>query len=70
MICDGEKLEAMIDRYVNGRKAERNRGILKAYYLNGMTYEEIAERFSMSAVHVGRIIHRDGDPILLMLRKG
>ena len=69
MICDGEKLEALIDRYVNGKRADRNRAILKAYYLEGLTYEQTAERFGMSAVHVGRIIHRDGDPVLLMLQK-
>ena len=70
MILDGEKLSALIDRYVNGPKAMRNRAILRAYYLNGKTYEQVAEDFSMSAVHVGRIVHRYGDPLLLMLRKG
>lgn len=69
MICDGAELEILIDKYVNGRKAERNRAILKAYYLEGMTYEETAERFNMSAVHVGRIIRKHGDAILLMLKK-
>ena len=70
MIFDGEKFAALVDRYVNGKKAERNRAILKAYYLEGLTYEEAAERFDMSAVHVGRLIHRHGDPILLLMQKG
>lgn len=69
MICDGEKLSALIDQYVNGKKAERNRAILKAYYIEGLTYEQTAERFGMSPVHIGRIIHRDGDPVLLLLEK-
>lgn len=68
MILDGEEFERLTDRYVNGKKAERNRAILKDYYLNGYTYEEVAEHFDMSAVHVGRIVHKCGDPILLMLK--
>lgn len=70
VILDGQELERLIDKYVNGKKAERNRGILKAYYLDGMTYEEVAEDFKMSAVHIGRIVHKYGDPLLLMLQKG
>ena len=70
MIFDGDEFAALVDRYVNGKKAERNRQILKAYYLCGKTYEEVAEMVDMSPVHVGRIIHKHGDPILLMMRKG
>lgn len=69
MIFDGEKFEQLICRYVNGRKAERNREILREYYLRGYSYEEIAEHLDMSAIHVGRIVRKDGDPILLMMQK-
>lgn len=69
MIFDGEEFDALISRYVNGPKAERNREILRAHYLRGYTYEEIAEQQKMSAVHVGRIIRDHGDHLLLMLRK-
>lgn len=69
MILDGEKLSALIDRYVNGPKAMRNRAILKAYYFKGDTYEQIAEAFDMSAMQICRIVHREGDPLLLMLSK-
>ena len=68
MIIDGDELCRLIDRYVNGPKAERNRKILKEYYLKGHTYEDVAEICDMSPVHVGRIIHKYGDPILLMLK--
>ena len=67
MLCDGEKLNSLIDRYVNGKKAERNRDILKAVYLGGKTYEEAAEMCGVSPIQVSRIIHRYGDPILLMM---
>ena len=68
MILDGEEFERLVNRYVNGKKAERNRAILLDYYIGGYTYEEVAERFDMSAVQIGRIIHKCGDPILLMLK--
>lgn len=69
MTLDGERLEYLIDRYVNGKKAERNRAILKTYYFKGDTYEQIAEAFDMSAMQICRIVHREGDPLLLMLSK-
>ena len=62
------QLEYLIGEYVNCRKAERNRTILRLYYINGLTYEEVAEVVGMSAVHVGRIVRRYGDPILMMLK--
>lgn len=69
MICGGANLDALINQYVNGRKAERNREILREYYLHGYTYEEIAEHFEMSDTQIGRIIRKHGDPLLLMLKK-
>ena len=67
MLCDGQKLEHLIDNYVNGKKSDRNRTILKEYYLHGYTYEEIAEHVDMSAVHVGRIVRSIGSTILKMI---
>lgn len=69
MICDGKELETLIDRYVNGKKAERNRAILKAYYLDGCTYEGAAERCGVDPSTVCRVVHRHGDALLLMLSK-
>ena len=69
MICDGEELAVLIDRYVNGKKAERNREILKTYYLCGCTYEETAERCKVSPSQVSRIIHEHGDPLLMKMAK-
>lgn len=69
MIFDGEEFERLITRYVNGRKAARNREVLRLYYRQGLSYEEVAEELKMSAIQVGRVVHRDGDPILLMMQK-
>ena len=70
MICDGQKLEALIDRYVNGKNAQRNRDILKKYYIEGCSsYEKVAELCDTSPITVYRVVHRYGDPILLMMRE-
>lgn len=63
------ELEKLIDENILGKKAHRNRKILKLYCIDGYTYEEIAGLVDMSPVQVGRIIRRDGDRILLMLKK-
>ena len=67
MLFDGQRLEYLIDNYVNGKKSDRNRTILKEYYLHGFTYEEIAERVDMSAVQVGRIVRSLGGDVLKMI---
>lgn len=62
-------MERAIDECVVGKKAARNRGILKMRFLEGATYAEIAEAYQMSDVQITRIIQRYGDPILLMFVK-
>lgn len=63
------EMEHLINENVTGKRSERNRAILKMRFLKGYTYAEIAEHFQMSEIQIGRIIHRYGDPILLMLVK-
>ena len=62
-------MEQLIDEKITGKKSARNRQILKLRFLQGMTFAEIAEAVDMSEVQVGRIIHRYGDPLLIMLAK-
>lgn len=66
---DYSPMERLIDEKITGRKCERNRKILKLRFLQGLTYAEIAERMDMSEIQIGRIIHRYGDPLLIMLSK-
>ena len=66
---DYSPMEQLIDEKITGRKSARNREILKLRFLQGMTFAEIAEKMDMSEVQVGRIIHRYGDPLLIMLAK-
>ena len=48
--------ENLIDEYIIGDKAYRNRKILKESLLDGRTYEWIAEKHEMSPRQVSRIV--------------
>jgi hypothetical protein len=48
--------EHLIDEYIIGNKAYRDREILKESLLDGRPYEWIAEKHGMSARQVARII--------------
>lgn len=50
------QLEEIINEWIIGTKAERNRAILKSRYIDGLTFEEIAEVFNMSDCQVKGII--------------
>lgn len=66
---DYSPMERLIDEKITGKKSARNREILKLRFLQGLTYAEIAEKMDMSEIQIGRIIHRYGDPLLIMLAK-
>ena len=50
--------ESMIDRYVVGFKAERNRAILKRALIDGIGYERLAEEHLLSVSQVKRIVYK------------
>ena len=55
--------ENLIDQYVLGRNAERNRQMLKRRLLDGITYERLAEEFDMSTQNVCSIIYKCQDKV-------
>lgn len=55
-------IEAILS--INGFKAYRNREILKRKYIDGYTFEEIAEEFDMSVRQIKKIVY-DLEPILI-----
>lgn len=57
-------IEHMIDEYVHN---ERNRKILKRKFIDGITFEKIAEEFDMSVRQIQKIVYKDGDRILLKI---
>lgn len=48
----------IIDSYVRGRNAERNRMLLKRRIIDGITLEALAEEFDISVTQVKRILQQ------------
>jgi len=55
------QLENLIDEWIIGRNAERDRKILKRRLVDGLTYEQLAEEFDMSVRQIANIIYRRQD---------
>lgn len=55
------ELEHLIDEWIIGRNAERDRKILKRRLLDGVTYERLAEEFDLSVRQLKNIIYRAED---------
>lgn len=58
------ELEHLIDEYVIGFKAERNRVVMKRRLCDGVTFEKIAEETDMSVRQIKKIVY-DIQPIIL-----
>ena len=58
------EVEHLIDEWVF---SDRYRHILKLRFLDGLTYEEIAEVVGMSDRQIKRIVQRQGDKVLLKM---
>lgn len=55
--------ENLIDEWIIGRNAERNRQMLKRRLLDGITYERLAEEFDMSVQNVCITIYKCQDRV-------
>lgn len=62
-----ENIERAIDN-ITGYKAYRNREILKAHYIDGMTFEDVAEMFDMSVRHIKKITYDNENIIIENMR--
>ena len=51
----------MIDEYIHSK---RDREILKAKYIDGLTFEQIAEKFDLSDRQTKNIVYKHGKKIL------
>lgn len=52
------ELEELIDEWVIGRNAERDRRILKRRLIDGVCFEPLAEEFDLSVRQVKNIVYR------------
>ena len=55
------ELNRLIDEWI---RSERDRGILKRRWLDGITYDRLAEEFDLSVRHVKNIVHKSENIIL------
>ena len=51
-------IERLIDEWIVGRNADRDRSVMKERFIRGSTYERIAETFDLSVTHVKRIVYK------------
>lgn len=52
------EIEVLIDEWIIGKNAYRDRVILKDRLLDGLTYEKIAEKHDMSVRHIKTIVYK------------
>ena len=57
------EIDRLIDEWVIGRNAERDRSILKRRLLDGITYDCLAEEFDLSVRQVKNIVYRREDEL-------
>lgn len=62
------QLENIIDEYIIGFKAERNRQLMKQRLCDGLTFEELAEESDMSVRQVKKIVYDNEQIITKHLR--
>lgn len=63
-IDSGEDIAILIEKYVNGRNAIRNRAILKRKLIDGISYESAAEEFEISTRQCKRIVYKGLDKLI------
>lgn len=66
--ASNENITRAIENHINGFKAYRNREILKSRLIEGLTFEELAEKYDMSVMQIKNIVYRDMEIISKYLR--
>ena len=56
-LCRSE-ICGLIDEWIVGRNAERDRAILKRRLVDGLVYEKLAEEFDMSVRQISNIVYK------------
>ena len=59
------QLENLIDEWIVGKNAERNRKILKRRYIDGVKYEDLADEFELSVRQVKNIVYKSERRLLI-----
>lgn len=59
-----EQLNQIIENYIIGFKAERNRSIMKRRLLDGITFEDLSYEFDMSVNQIKNIVYNQLEIII------
>lgn len=51
-------IEFLIDEWIIGQNAERNRKIIKRRLLDGITFEKLAEEFDLTPQQIKHIVYK------------
>ena len=62
------QLEALIDEWILGKDAERNRKILKRRLIDGITFEQLAEEFDLSVQRTKAIVYKQQDRLFAKMK--
>lgn len=62
-----DDFSAAVDKWINGRNAERNRQILKRRFIDGICFEPLAEEFDLSVRQVKNIVYSCSEKVLKRL---
>ena len=57
------EIEKLINEYIVGRNAERDRKILARRLIDGIIYEKLAEEFDMSVRQIKNIVYKRQEQI-------
>lgn len=57
------ELDRLIDEWIIGRNAERDRKILRRRLFDGVTYDRLAEEFDLSVRQVKNIVYKGEDKL-------
>ena len=63
------QIENLIDEWVIGRHAERDRKVLKRRLLDGITFERLSEEFDLSVRYTKTIVYKGEEKIFKHIRK-
>ena len=53
-----EEINKAIESWINGRNAKRDREIMKLRLIDGLTFEQLAEKVDMSTRGVVKIVYK------------
>lgn len=62
--------ERLIDQFIIGRNAERNRKIIKRRLLDGICYEPLSEEFELSVRQTKKIVYAAQKKLMNKLKSG